>query len=685
MKRITVALCAALMICTAFAVCGFSVNAEEQHFTTKKIVANVYADRMENVECRFYDDMPNIPYVRLTDYYRMFNNSALSSRKTGDGKYIFTTPLGASAEIDTNADTITSDDYLEFINPNIRKQKIPAVMYDFSPFLKYKEVLHDKSPQRISYSFADYYVDLHDDGENVWIPFETASELFSNFMLSAGNYNGSEFYFTDSVRSDRNLNAIGYYNNYKKWFSDEKIPADVVKFNYGSICYMVDRYYGFPGRCYFSDAIAQKGFDRAMKETDNCTREVRKALLSENTYTFLAGMRLLNEMMADGGHTCMNYAFFFLEKADGFNSAKMNAEAGRLYAVSGYTPPQDNKNSPIDTRNRILGTGYYFEKGDTAVYCMDDFMPAWDQWKVYYAQGGELPDDCFGNFLRSLNRAKENPAIKNFVIDLSCNTGGSTDVVVAMLSIISGRDRYSVHSSRIGQTITTVFDIDKNADGVFDERDNQVKYDFNFAVLQSNISFSCGNFLPFLANEDGIMLLGEKSGGGSCAIVRNTFGNGCGFIMSYDLKLMDGQGRELDKGIEPDVNLVKYYEGGVPDFSDFYDIELLSEKISNFYGTSPAVSSDPQESSKIESLGTVSEKETQSSVRESSEPEKSTPESESTSQVSIISEDSAPSHVSEDEERNDTATFIIIAGAVTVAAVAAGIIIVVTVRKRKRD
>ena len=57
--------------------------------------------------------------------------------------------------------------------------------------------------------------------------------------------------------------------------------------------------------------------------------------------------------------------------------------------------------------------------------------------------------------------------------------------------------------------------VDLNLDGVFDDRDKDVVYDFNFAVLTTKTSFSCGNLMPVMCKDNGICVLGETSGGGS--------------------------------------------------------------------------------------------------------------------------------------------------------------------------
>ena len=49
------------------------------------------------------------------------------------------------------------------------------------------------------------------------------------------------------------------------------------------------------------------------------------------------------------------------------------------------------------------------------------------------------------------------------------------------------------------------------------KRNSQKNNDMNFAILTSKASFSSGNFMPCIAQEKGIAILGETSGGGTDA------------------------------------------------------------------------------------------------------------------------------------------------------------------------
>lgn len=130
--------------------------------------------------------------------------------------------------------------------------------------------------------------------------------------------------------------------------------------------------------------------------------------------------------------------------------------------------------------------------------------------------------------------------------------------------------------------------LDLNLDGVFDDRDKEVVYDFHFAILASGRSFSCGNLLPVLAQENGIPILGETSGGGECALnVRYTPAT-VKYGISSSTKLIAEKGAVVDKGAAPDYYLVEMVYN--PDvgkelkyFSNMYDIPRITKMIDDFY------------------------------------------------------------------------------------------------------
>jgi C-terminal processing protease CtpA/Prc len=193
-------------------------------------------------------------------------------------------------------------------------------------------------------------------------------------------------------------------------------------------------------------------------------------------------------------------------------------------------------------------------------------------------------------FLDALQKASADPEVKNFVIDITANGGGSADIVLAMTSLILDQSYISMDNPLTGQKSFVAYEVDRNFNGVFDEADKDVHYDLNFAVLTSGMSFSCGNLFPSILKTAGVPVMGATSGGGACAIQAMCTADGfCFQISSFRARLNTLGGENIDPGVTPDLpiasdqtvdltlKLPNGTEQTVPmkDFTKYFDVDYL--------------------------------------------------------------------------------------------------------------
>ena len=201
--------------------------------------------------------------------------------------------------------------------------------------------------------------------------------------------------------------------------------------------------------------------------------------------------------------------------------------------------------------------------------------------------------DAVGITWTGLKRASENPAIKNILFDLSMNGGGSLDMLAYMIDLMFGDQVVRGYNVLTGQREHAVVHSDKNLGGVFDEKDDEVKYDFNYAVLTTRAAFSCGNLMPFVMQEHGAVLLGEPTGGGSCSIQMGTLTNGGQFyISSYLWALRDENGESVEGGCKTDLPIARI-EPETPthedplfsngDYAPYFDDVMLDRMINEWF------------------------------------------------------------------------------------------------------
>jgi C-terminal processing protease CtpA/Prc len=244
----------------------------------------------------------------------------------------------------------------------------------------------------------------------------------------------------------------------------------------------------------------------------------------------------------------------------------------------------------------------YHKKGNTAICHFDNFAlndkAAWDNY--YQGKGprptqATSPEDPMAIFLDALEQAAADPEVKNFVLDLSVNTGGSSDVVVAMTSLMYDQSLFRVYNVLTGQKTEWHYDVDRNFDGKYDAQDQDVHYDLNFCIITSPISFSCGNLYPSLCKDAGLLIAGQKSGGGSCAVGAHRTADGFYYqISAARARLSDANWQNINDGITPHVTLdyakemeYLYEEDGhnytLYFYRNFWDLDNLSTIISEYY------------------------------------------------------------------------------------------------------
>jgi hypothetical protein len=85
-----------------------------------------------------------------------------------------------------------------------------------------------------------------------------------------------------------------------------------------------------------------------------------------------------------------------------------------------------------------------------------------------------------------------------------------------------------------------------------------------------------------MAKDNGVVVLGEQSGGGACSPHRTPESEGLWFQLSGRYKLMDKNNQHVDFGVEPDYVLTEEKDGEM-DYNRFFDFEEISRLINEYY------------------------------------------------------------------------------------------------------
>ena len=591
----------------------------------------IFRDELTNetISVRYYDDMPNVPYVGIKEYYDRFMEDSLSDVKEtmsvekSGSTYFLKNPYG-EAEIDVNIDVLSSDDFVAFTNlMSLTQAGMDNGYSDGIPYVRVKAIEREGDASA-ALDFGRYGIDIREGDGDVYFPESTLSDIFSDLAYHLSVCNGETFYFFQGgVESIADIDPDYAKPIMAKLDKDFNRPEDLAEFAYSELLFSIENFYGMPGRAIVNDDMAEVGLEEALKEYGAAGEKTLELLKSRSFPEYLFGYQNLQYFLNDGGHTIVSYTDLGNAENDEINDAvtKLSEEYGSMFSEAWDESSQRNGAGAhylarIQLQDSAYGEEKYIKSGDTAVYVLDSFMGFnMDALKSYYEGKGKKPtsktvsgDDIL-HLQEALEDADRDPAIKNFVIDCSNNTGGSLDEVAMLCSMITGQREISFNmiNTLTGQKITETYEADTNMDKSFDEKDQGKPYDLNFAVLTSASSFSCGNAFPSFMKDAGYMVMGEQSGGGSCAVMVQTTGEGITYRMSsYRALLTDKNWENIDDGIPVDVDLVPKRSDGrdkfitvkdvevglegeteelrVPDYSDFYNIDRLSEEMNAFYG-----------------------------------------------------------------------------------------------------
>ena len=174
---------------------------------------------------------------------------------------------------------------------------------------------------------------------------------------------------------------------------------------------------------------------------------------------------------------------------------------------------------------------------------------------------------------------------------------------MAILAMTTGQNQlYGIHKLT-GQDMTFTFETDTNFDGVYDEKDKEVHYDFNYGVLTTRHAFSCGNLFPFIAREGGAVIIGEPSSGGSCCIQAGSDAEGFRYMMSSaQWQLRDLEGDDLEAGCPVDIPIEaksnRFLNAAVsllnvdeapPSYDQYFDDKVLDELMNEWFAGEEAL------------------------------------------------------------------------------------------------
>ena len=329
-----------------------------------------------------------------------------------------------------------------------------------------------------------------------------------------------------------------YFNTKKRSPSIAKHSYDVLRFEYENLYGLKEELYARYDVKSIEELIVKKGLKDKLLSTDSLVYD-------EGLCEFLMGN-------IDDGHTKYPNRCLFSGDPSAGTTELVDEKLGprRKALFEKKTAYQDKRTETMTALDPSYSDpakqiGCFFE-GETAVIRFDEFsltsltrnfrdgrQPVSEDITSAFATS---TDD--GAYL-SMKEIEKHPEVKNVVIDLSVNGGGIAALLPYLAAIWT--DDPTFYNLDVKRQVVKEFhyQVDFNRNGVFGEEGDTYKGKYNFFVLISDFSFSCGNGLPTMAYADGITLIGgPHGGGGACPVATMSDGSGTIFNTSMPIQIV---------------------------------------------------------------------------------------------------------------------------------------------------
>lgn len=296
-------------------------------------------------------------------------------------------------------------------------------------------------------------------------------------------------------------------------------------------------------------------------ETKVTTAGLKQGLMSTNVQTYENALERFLMGEVDDCHTFLNCSTFYTgQDSMEIRSIQENYTGSRRNSLlqKGETYQQMRRAALGDGDNDYTP---FQVVGNTAFITFDSFVVGMKLHPIsYYSSvNPNDPNNDTGYLIgSSMYQILQNSSIQNVVFDLTCNGGGDSRILPFILAMMTDRPAIGVYSALDDSMAEYTYSFDLNGDGIYGGVRDSFIGQYEFYILISDYSFSCGNALPtFVKNIGCAQILGQTSAGGSQLI--GTYSTPDGFcyqtsspqgFVFYDSN--SGYFHSNDDGVPPD-------------------------------------------------------------------------------------------------------------------------------------
>lgn len=436
-----------------------------------------------------------------------------------------------------------------------------------------QSVLIYPEDEMVTLSYKESGYNTYTINNVTYIPFSLMDTIFSSLSGFHVFYNYKDIYlygdeewlWNKNYYSDDSLTSeVGPKADMKDVINNKLhrvMPLYLREERLHNIYFAFDNLYGLKQTRNISSMkqyIIDKGYDKGMLSENNNMR-------NEATHKFFAEL--------DDGHTRLtehvNTKDLWGNKDDNypyFGQLWLDRIALRANLIS-------QRNALYSSKGSSVGKVIYSNDDSTVFISFDAFNICYD---ALDEQGNikekMYTEDTFFFLAKALEEVKNSGKnVQNVILDIACNGGGIIGVLMKLVTLLSKDNNSSTMMYRddIGALLLYRTLVDSNLDDRYDE-DDVYGDDFNFYILQSEFSFSCGNAFPFFLEKNNLAtMIGQKSGGGECSVVTNTLPSGESYRHSSKTHIVWYENMEIqgdEAGVTPTYEV---------EYNDFYDLEKL--------------------------------------------------------------------------------------------------------------
>ena len=535
------------------------------------------------IDARFKENQPYIPYITLGQYASLYDSRLAEGFESKYSKS--SSSVTWSIYHDKDLYFYTQINFLSkqvTVGGSIEATFKSEVVQDTAALTYQADISYNgkylSGNGFATYSFGDHIIKYFSYNNNFYI---SLGFLDMTYCFDSSVYFYYNYERIVSTTEPDNFSEFEYHYNSQIYTANEEMaqakknagemPQYLRSYNGYLFLYFLDNFYGLK---------EEKGIDNAA----NFCKKIGtyNAIFSRNDSTRAQGIADTLSRL-DDNHTALVSSSY----------AWGNPEFDRWTYADGVINRSQLNASLTSKRKRVYNSKYltvgediiYSSDGKTAMFMFDEFLYGTSE-QVFNDDGtireGAYNYDTYIRLVSVFNTLKEKGGVENVVLDISTNGGGVVGVMMKLLSLISSSDSNTIYylESASRQLASAKTKIDINNDSLYNQ-DDCFGDDFNIAILTSDCSFSAANAFACSAQYQNIAtIIGQKSGGGECAVAIHYLPNGeylyhssnlhLGYYSSYD-DIFTG----FEGGANPSLK--------IENIDDMYDIEYLNQHLSSAF------------------------------------------------------------------------------------------------------